>query len=92
MVGSNSWTEALLAGRFAAPTSAGILFSMLAAAGLSGTWVFRKARVLAIFDDLDTVLLMIPLDRFRQEMSAPRLVDYEMRRHEASGRPRAGSR
>jgi hypothetical protein len=23
--------------------------------------VFRKARVLAIFDDLDTVLLMIPL-------------------------------
>jgi Kef-type K+ transport system membrane component KefB len=34
---------------------------MLAAAGLSATWVFRKARVLAIFDDLDTVLLMIPL-------------------------------
>lgn len=56
-----TWTEALLAGRFAAPTSAGILFAMLAAAGLSATWVFRKARVLAIFDDLDTVLLMIPL-------------------------------
>lgn len=56
-----SITEALLAGRFAAPTSAGILFSMLAAAGLSATWLFRKARVLAIFDDLDTVLLMIPL-------------------------------
>ena len=55
------WTDSLLAGRFAAPTSAGILFSMLAAAGLSATWVFRKARVLAIFDDLDTVLLMIPL-------------------------------
>lgn len=34
---------------------------MLAAAGLSATWVFRKVRVLAIFDDLDTVLLMIPL-------------------------------
>ena len=34
---------------------------MLAAAGLSATWLFRKARVLAIFDDLDTVLLMIPL-------------------------------
>jgi hypothetical protein len=33
----------------------------LAAAGLSSTWLFRKARVLAIFDDLDTVLLMIPL-------------------------------
>lgn len=55
------WKESLLAGRFAAPTSAGILFSMLAAAGLSATWVFRKLRVLAIFDDLDTVLLMIPL-------------------------------
>jgi Kef-type K+ transport system membrane component KefB len=56
-----TWKEALLAGRFAAPTSAGILFSMLAAAGLSATWVFRKIRILAIFDDLDTVLLMIPL-------------------------------
>ncbi|MFO0837177.1 MAG: sodium:proton antiporter [Phycisphaerae bacterium] len=55
------WKEALLASRFAAPTSAGVLFSMLAAAGLSATWVFRKTRVLAIFDDLDTVLLMIPL-------------------------------
>ncbi len=55
------WKEALLAGRFAAPTSAGVLFSMLAAAGLSATWFFRKIRVLAIFDDLDTVLLMIPL-------------------------------
>jgi len=61
-VGSyDAWTEALLTGRFAAPTSAGILFSMLAAAGLSATWVFKKARLLAIFDDLDTVLLMIPL-------------------------------
>lgn len=57
----DTWKEALLAGRFAAPTSAGILFSMLAAAGLSITWVFRKLRILAIFDDLDTVLLMIPL-------------------------------
>jgi len=56
-----TWKEALLASRFAAPTSAGVLFSMLAAAGLSTTWVFRKARILAIFDDLDTVLLMIPL-------------------------------
>ena len=55
------WTEALLAARFAAPTSAGILFAMLTAAGLSASWTFRKARVLAIFDDLDTVLLMIPL-------------------------------
>lgn len=57
----DAWTDALLAGRFAAPTSAGVLFSMLAAAGLSATWYYRKIRVLAIFDDLDTVLLMIPL-------------------------------
>jgi hypothetical protein len=56
-----AWQETLLAGRFAAPTSAGVLFSMLAAADLGATWLFRKARVLAIFDDLDTVLLMIPL-------------------------------
>ena len=56
-----AWKETLLAGRFAAPTSAGILFSMLLATGLGGTWLFRKARILAIFDDLDTVLLMIPL-------------------------------
>ena len=34
------------------PTSAGVLFSMLAAAGLGTTWLFRKARILAIFDDL----------------------------------------
>ncbi|MBN2715998.1 MAG: sodium:proton antiporter [Deltaproteobacteria bacterium] len=57
----DAWKETLLASRFAAPTSAGVLFSMLAAAGLGATWLFRKARVLAIFDDLDTVLLMIPL-------------------------------
>jgi Kef-type K+ transport system membrane component KefB len=53
--------ESLLVGRFASPTSAGILFTMLAAAGLAATWVYKKARVLAIFDDLDTVILMIPL-------------------------------
>lgn len=55
------WREALLIGRFAAPTSAGVLFAMLAAAGLGATWLFKKAQVLAIFDDLDTILLMIPL-------------------------------
>jgi len=55
------WQDALLTGRFAAPTSAGILFTMLAAAGLARTWVYKKARILAIFDDLDTVLFMIPL-------------------------------
>lgn len=55
------WKEVLLESRFASPTSAGVLFAMLAAAGLGATWVFRKARILAIFDDLDTILLMIPL-------------------------------
>lgn len=55
------WRETLLASRFTAPTSAGVLFSMLAAAGLGATWLFKKARVLAIFDDLDTVLFMVPL-------------------------------
>ncbi len=55
------WRESLLESRFASPTSAGVLFSMLAAAGLAATWVFKKARILAIFDDLDTILFMIPL-------------------------------
>uniref|UniRef100_A0A7S2I203 Cation/H+ exchanger domain-containing protein n=1 Tax=Zooxanthella nutricula TaxID=1333877 RepID=A0A7S2I203_9DINO len=55
------WQEALIAARFAAPTSAGILFTMLEAAGMSKTWIFQKARILAIFDDLDTLLLMVPL-------------------------------
>lgn len=55
------WIEALLVSRFAAPTSAGVLFSMLAASGLANTWVYKKTRILAIFDDLDTVLLMVPL-------------------------------
>ena len=53
--------EALFVGRFAAPTSAGVLFAMLTAAGLGTTWVFCKARILAIFDDLDTIILLIPL-------------------------------
>eukprot|EP00408_Alexandrium_pacificum_P068790 CAMPEP_0171180676 /NCGR_PEP_ID=MMETSP0790-20130122/13878_1 /TAXON_ID=2925 /ORGANISM="Alexandrium catenella, Strain OF101" /LENGTH=552 /DNA_ID=CAMNT_0011645613 /DNA_START=61 /DNA_END=1719 /DNA_ORIENTATION=+ len=55
------WSSALLMARFAAPTSAGILFNMLEAAGFKETWLFRKAQILAIFDDLDTILLMIPL-------------------------------
>jgi Kef-type K+ transport system membrane component KefB len=55
------WQEALIAARFAAPTSAGILFTMLEAAGMKETWIFQKARILAIFDDLDTLLLMVPL-------------------------------
>ena len=57
----DTWKQSFLLGRFSAPTSAGILFTMLIAAGLGSTWVFRKARILAIFDDLDTVLLLIPL-------------------------------
>jgi len=57
----DTWKELLLVSRFAAPTSAGVLFSMLAAAGLSATWLFKKIRILAIFDDLDTILFMIPL-------------------------------
>ena len=60
----NVWTETLLLSRFAAPTSAGILFTMLAAAGLKKSWLYGKTRVLAIFDDLDTILLMIPLQIF----------------------------
>jgi Kef-type K+ transport system membrane component KefB len=55
------WWEGVLLGRFAAPTSVGLLFSMLAAAGLSATWLYKKARILAIFDDLDTILLFIPI-------------------------------
>ncbi len=56
-----AWKENLLLSRFAAPTSAGILFTMLAAANLKKSWVYKKTQVLAIFDDLDTILLMIPL-------------------------------
>ena len=55
------WKESLLLIRFAAPTSAGILFTMLAAIGLQKSWIYKKIQVLAIFDDLDTILLMIPL-------------------------------
>lgn len=57
----DAWKETFLLSRFAAPTSAGILFTMLIAAGLKHTWVYKKVQVLAIFDDLDTILLMIPL-------------------------------
>ncbi len=57
----DAWRENLLLSRFAAPTSAGILFTMLAAMQLSKSWIYQKIQVLAIFDDLDTILLMIPL-------------------------------
>ncbi len=62
---SERWTNMMLLSRFAAPTSAGILFSMLAAAGLNTKWVFRKARILAIFDDVDTILLVIVLQMLK---------------------------
>ena len=58
------WKETLLMSRFAAPTSAGILFTMLAALKLKSSWMYKKIQVLAIFDDLDTILLMIPLQVF----------------------------
>lgn len=57
----DAWKETFLLSRYAAPTSAGILFTMLAAASLKHTWVYKKVQILAIFDDLDTILLMIPL-------------------------------
>lgn len=60
VLGGNA-ADSLLIGRFAAPTSAGVLFAMLSAAGLGVTWLFNKARILAIFDDLDTILFMVPL-------------------------------
>lgn len=60
-VTQSPWKTALLSGLSAAPTSAGVLFSMLMAAGLSATWVFKKARVLAVLDDLATILLLTPL-------------------------------
>ncbi len=56
-----TWKESLLLSRFAAPTSAGILFSMLAAMQLQKSWIYQKAQTLAIFDDLDTIILMVPL-------------------------------
>lgn len=55
-----NWRESALVSLFSAPTSAGVLFAMLAAAGLGMTWLFKKARILAIADDIGTLLLMVP--------------------------------
>ena len=55
------WRAALLSGLSCAPTSAGVLFSMMMAVGLSATWVFKRARTLAVLDDLATILLLTPL-------------------------------
>ncbi len=56
-----AWPEILLLSLFAAPTSSGILFSMLASAGLGTSWLFHKVRTLTILDDVNTILFMIPL-------------------------------
>ncbi|MDO8675337.1 MAG: sodium:proton antiporter [Candidatus Omnitrophota bacterium] len=58
---NSHWKPALLSGLSSAPTSAGVLFAMMTAAGLSAGWVFKKARVLAVLDDLATILLLTPL-------------------------------
>lgn len=62
------WQETLLISLFAAPTSSGILFSMLLAAGLGTTWLFRKVQILAIFDDLNTILILIPMQFLLSEI------------------------
>ncbi len=55
------WQSGVLSGLSSAPTSAGVLFAMLMAAGLSGTWVYKKAQTLAVLDDLVVLLLLTPL-------------------------------
>ncbi len=57
-----SWQPALISGLSSSPTSAGVLFSMMMAAGLSATWLFKKARTLAVLDDLVVILLLTPLE------------------------------
>ena len=59
-----AWKENLLLSRFAAPTSAGILFTMLAAIGLKSSWIYKKIQVLAIFDDLVIILIVFLLLSF----------------------------
>jgi Kef-type K+ transport system membrane component KefB len=53
--------DAFILSLFASPTSAGVLFTMLLGAGLGTTWVFKKARILAIFDDIATIMFLIIL-------------------------------
>ncbi len=61
VVFQSAWQPALLSGLSSAPTSAGVLFAMMMTAGLSATWVFKKARTLAVLDDLVVILLLAPL-------------------------------
>jgi len=51
-------SECLLLSVFSAPTSAGMLISMLEAANLKHTWVFKKASMLAILDDIDSLVFI----------------------------------
>lgn len=53
--------ESIQVARFSSPTASGMLFSMLTAAGIGTTWLFKKIEVLAIIDDLDAILIFIPL-------------------------------
>lgn len=53
--------DLLLLAVFAGTCGTGILFTMLEAAGLKQTWVYRKARPLAIFDDLTAITLLVAL-------------------------------
>lgn len=55
------WKPTLFLSLFAAPTSSGILFTMLVSAGVGTTWCYKKIKHIAVFDDLDTILLLIPL-------------------------------
>ena len=43
-----AWKETLLLSRFAAPTSAGILFSMLVALGLQNSWIHLTRPLLLV--------------------------------------------
>jgi hypothetical protein len=53
--------EAWMAGWFVAPTSAGISTPMLAPGRPSAVWLYGKGCIVTIVDNLDTVLLTIPL-------------------------------
>jgi len=51
-------SQGLLLSVFSAPTSAGMLISMMEAADLKATWLFKKASMLAILDDIDSLVFI----------------------------------
>jgi len=51
-------SQGLLLSVFSAPTSAGMLISMMEAADLKNTWLFKKASMLAILDDIDALVFI----------------------------------